>query len=186
MSASSIISYISSSKNAPKQRDDIICQPLKLINLVGQHTFVRINKLVKNFENNNHGLSVIKVQFYRALRKLLKDSDRDSFVISGPNINHTIKEYVSNNCIEEYLLNKVFAYIQSGCTLKKYSRILVIAILLNFKITKKKEITYEYNYSFKLDSDKPSNDDRIGSINGSISKEDFNSFFEEKNDKNPV
>ena len=185
MSASSIISYISSSKNAPKQRDDIICQPLKLINLVGQHTFVRINKLVKNFENNNHGLSVIKVQFYRALRKLLENI-RPSYVIPGPNINHTIKEYVSNNCIEEYLLNKVFTYIQSGCTLKKYSRILVIAILLNFKITKEKKITYEYNYSFKLDSDKPSNDDRNGSIKGSISEKDFNSFFEEKNDKNPV
>ena len=152
------------SENAEKLRDNEKHQRNKLLELVDGDTFDRINELVKNFQNKNRGLSVIKARFYRALRILLQDSERNSRVVDGKNINYTIKQYLHN--LDEKSISisdRVIDYQKKENNLgngnvkwrkSPFSRILVIAILLGLKIYNDNTVTInKHKYYFSKDFD---------------------------------
>ena len=150
------------SENAEKLRDNEEHQTNKLFKLVDKNTFSNINQLVVNFQNNNPRLSVINARFYRALRILLQDSDRNSRVVDGKNINYTIKQYL-DNLNGESISKRVIDYQEKENYLGKgnfnwikspFSRILVIAILLGLKIDNDNKVTInKHKYSLSTDFD---------------------------------
>jgi hypothetical protein len=160
MPAFSLFLDIFRPENDPKLRDNEDHQMNELFKQVGETIFIHIGELIANFETTNPGLSVIKARFYRALRKLLEDSKRDSYVIDGRNINYTIKQYFSNRD-EKSILKKVIDYQNKENFLgnvkwikSPFSRILVIAILLGLKIDDDNTVTIKYHkYSFSEDFD---------------------------------